>query len=98
MRKKSVAGNGKMNGTRAQVQALTAAIKAGVKNIKDVETIVLPTFVFLPEVSAILKDSTIAWGAQNFYLGSNGAFTGEVAGPMLVEFGCRYVLVGHSER
>jgi triosephosphate isomerase len=54
--------------------------------------------VHLPLAEDLLNDTAIAWGAQNMYLGAAGAFTGEVSGAMLVDYGCQYVLIGHSER
>ncbi len=98
MRKPIVAGNWKMNGTRSQAESLVTAIKQGAKTLSNVDIVIFPSFVYLPTVESLLVDTTVAFGAQNLYLGASGAFTGEVSGPMLVEFGCRYVLVGHSER
>jgi len=98
MRKKIVAGNWKMNGTRKQANALIEAIKNGANNLSSSEIILLPSFVYLPEAQNLLANTQIAWGAQNLYLGDAGAFTGEISGAMLTDFGCRYVLVGHSER
>ena len=98
MRKPMVAGNWKMHGTRSQVSSLVTAIKLGAQALSDVDIVVFPSFVYLPTVESMLTDTPITWGAQNLYLGAGGAFTGEISGSMLVEFGCRYVLVGHSER
>ena len=98
MRKKIVAGNWKMNGSRSTVQSLLHAIKKDISFLSTIDVIVFPSFFFLQQVEELLADSLIAWGAQNLYLGGSGAFTGEISGPMLVEYGCQYVLVGHSER
>lgn len=98
MRRKVVAGNWKMHGSRSQAKALMEGIKQGLPAHSTIDTIVFPSFVHLPEAETILKNTPIAWGAQNMYLGESGAFTGEVSAPMLVDYGCRYVLVGHSER
>lgn len=99
MRKKIVAGNWKMHGSRRSSDELVQAIKQGAKALSaTVDIIVFPSYVFLPQIENSLTDSAIAWGAQNLYLGAQGAFTGEISGPMLVDFGCQYVLVGHSER
>ncbi len=97
-RKKLIAGNWKMHGSRSQARLLVEAIQHGAKNLSAVDIAVFPSFVHLQAVEMLLAQSHIAWGAQNLYLGSAGAFTGEVSGPMLMEYGCRYVLVGHSER
>jgi triosephosphate isomerase len=98
MRKTLIAGNWKMHGSRSQIKALIEGIKQGAKEYPEIDILVLPTFIHLPEVQALLAHSSILLGAQNLYLGTQGAFTGEVAGPMLKEYGCDYVLIGHSER
>lgn len=99
MRKKMVAGNWKMHGSRGEVRALVESIREGVKPLtSQVDVVILPSFVHVQQVEQLLMDTLIAWGAQNLYMGKQGAFTGEVSGPMLVDYGCQYVLVGHSER
>jgi triosephosphate isomerase len=93
-----VAGNWKMNGNHASNAALVSALKTGYSD-KSVELLVCPTLLHLESVAAQLSGSGIALGAQNLSDQSKaGAFTGEVLGSMLVESGCAYVLVGHSER
>jgi triosephosphate isomerase (TIM) len=96
-RKKIIAGNWKMNGTRTSVEQLVTGIKNGIEN-SNVEWIVFPPFPFLEQVAKLLQDTKIAWGAQNVSDKDSGAYTGEVAANMLKEFGCSYVLIGHSER
>ncbi len=99
MRKKMVAGNWKMNGSRYEAYALLEAIKQGAGAFSSaVDVVVFPSFVYLHQCEEVLADSLVAWGAQNLYLGKSGAFTGEISGPMLVDYGCQYVLIGHSER
>lgn len=98
MRKPLIAGNWKMHGSLAAVKTLLNGIKQGANPLKHVDILVLPVFVHLAEAQQLLSGSSIQWGAQDLYLGTQGAFTGEVAGPMLTELGCTYVLVGHSER
>jgi triosephosphate isomerase len=93
-----VAGNWKMHGSRASNQSLLDAVLAGLTTLKGVETAVCVPFPYLAQVSERLKGTAIAWGAQNLSEHAQGAYTGEVAAAMLAEFGCRYVLVGHSER
>lgn len=93
-----VAGNWKMHGSRCGVQSLLKAIKDGGQKYSGIDIAVFPSYVHLGEVENVLADSLISWGAQNLYVGESGAFTGEVSGPMLVDYGCQYVLVGHSER
>ena len=95
MRKKLVAGNWKMNGSLAENAALLAAIKPALAGI---EAVVCVPFPYLAQVQTLLAGSSIAWGAQNMSEQGKGAYTGEVSASMLLDFGCRYVIVGHSER
>lgn len=95
MRKKLVAGNWKMHGSLAENAALLGAIKPALQGI---EAAVCVPFPYLGQAQAALAGSSIAWGAQNLSEQARGAFTGEVSAAMLVDFGCRYVIVGHSER
>lgn len=98
MRTPLIAGNWKMHGSLSEIKKLVEEIKRGAENISDVEILLLPTFVHLSFVKELLSHSKIQLGAQNLYLGTQGAFTGEISGVMLKEIGCRYVLIGHSER
>jgi triosephosphate isomerase len=98
MRKPLVAGNWKMHGNRASNAALLDAVVAGIGGLQGVECAVCVPFPYLGEVAGRLKGTALAWGAQNLSEHAQGAYTGEVSAPMLAEFGCRYVLVGHSER
>lgn len=100
MRKCIIAGNWKMNGSKESVTTLLSEIKRGVWDITNpnVEWIVFPPFVFLPEAKNMLSGSKIAWGAQNLSDKASGAYTGEISALMLKDFNCQYVLVGHSER
>jgi triosephosphate isomerase len=93
-----VAGNWKMHGSRASNSALLDALLKGIKDQKGVECAVCVPFPFLGEVAGRLAGTAIAWGAQNLSEHAQGAYTGEVSAAMLAEFGCRYVIVGHSER
>jgi len=95
MRKKLVAGNWKMHGSLAENAALLAALKPALAGI---EAVVCVPFPYLAQAQAVLGGSSIAWGAQNLSEQTKGAFTGEVSASMLLDFGCRYVIVGHSER
>jgi triosephosphate isomerase len=95
MRKKLVAGNWKMHGSLAENAALLDAIKPALAGI---DAAVCVPFPYLAQVQAALAGSSIAWGAQNLSEQAKGAFTGEVSASMLLDFGCRYVIVGHSER
>ncbi len=98
MRRPLVAGNWKMNGSRASIGELLAGIKQGVDTLKEVDLAVFPPYVYLEQVKQSLIDTNIAWGTQNLAIPLSGAFTGEVSASMLLDFACTYVLVGHSER
>jgi len=98
VRKPLIAGNWKMHGSIAQVDALLKGIMEGADAFPDIDILVLPVFVHLIQAHTLLKNSPVMLGAQNLYLGTQGAFTGEVSGVMLADAGCQYVLIGHSER
>jgi triosephosphate isomerase len=98
MRRRLVAGNWKMHGNRASNSALLNAILSGLPQSKDVECAVCVPFPYLGETAARLSGTALALGAQNVSEHVQGAYTGEVAAAMLEETGCKYVLVGHSER
>ena len=95
-RRKLVVGNWKMNGSRVGNAELLAALKAAGPWVGEVA--VCPPTVFLADTVLALQGSNVAWGAQDCSAHESGAYTGEVAAAMLAEFGCRYVIVGHSER
>lgn len=97
MRRKLVAGNWKMHGSLAENENLLSGILAGMGNVKAGVAVCVP-FPYLAQAQAKLAGSAIAWGAQNLSQHAKGAYTGEVSAAMLKEFGCRYVIVGHSER
>jgi triosephosphate isomerase (TIM) len=96
MRRKLVIGNWKMNGSRAANTELLAALKANGPWVAEVA--VCAPFPYLADVALSLQGDGMAWGAQDCSPFESGAYTGEVSAPMLAEYGCRYVLVGHSER
>jgi len=100
MRARLVAGNWKMHGSRQANASLLDALRAGVEKAERqaAQCAVCVPFPYLEQVAAQLAGSPIAWGAQNLNEHEAGAYTGEVSGAMLAEFGCRYVIVGHSER
>jgi len=98
MRTSMVAGNWKMNGSRESVAELLSSIREGAGSINGVEIVVFPPFIFLEQVKQSFSGHTVAWGAQDLNSESDGAYTGEISGSMLVDFGCQYVIVGHSER
>ena len=87
-----------MNGTRASVDALVRGLLAGLDGETGVDVAVFPSYVHLDAVSRLLQGSAVALGAQDVAREAPGAFTGEVAAEMLIEYGCSHVIVGHSER
>jgi triosephosphate isomerase len=87
-----------MHGNLATNQGLLEALKNGLPRDEDVAHAVCAPFPYLHQVAAALTGSGIQWGAQNLSEYDAGPYTGEVSGAMLKEFGCRYVIVGHSER
>lgn len=97
-RTRLVAGNWKMHGSRASNAALLEALVAELGRETGVEIAVCPPFPYLGAVAERLAGTLIACGAQNASEHTQGAYTGEVSVPMIKEAGCRYVIVGHSER
>jgi triosephosphate isomerase len=97
MRRKLVAGNWKMHGSRADNSTLVEAILAAPK-LESVDCVLCPPFVYLAEVARMLRGSSVRLGAQNVSAEAHGAYTGEVAASMLKDVGCEFVIVGHSER
>ena len=98
MRGKLVVGNWKMNGGLRQNDALLAELRAGWTAPPTRELAVCVPYPYLWQAQAALSGSAIAWGAQNVSEHAGGAYTGEVSAAMVAEFGCRYAIVGHSER
>lgn len=97
MRPKLVVGNWKMNGSRAGNATLLSGIVAGLAGAKAACAVCAPA-PYLAQCEQALAGSPVAWGAQDVSAHASGAYTGEVAASMLADFGCRYVIVGHSER
>src|SRR5262249_52608113 len=97
MRRKLVAGNWKMHGSRAENAPLVEAILAAAGH-ERAEYLICPPFVYLAEIARQLRGSPVKLGAQNLSAEAQGAYTGEVSAAMLRDVGCEYVIVGHSER
>lgn len=97
MRRKLVAGNWKMHGSLTENDTLLTAVLAGLADVKAQVAVCVP-YPYLAQAQARLAGSPVAWGAQNLSQHAKGAYTGEVSATMLNDFGCRYVIVGHSER
>jgi len=93
-----LAGNWKMWGTRSEAAALSTALTAVVGRTPGREVMIAPPFTALEVVRSVIDGSAIQLGAQNLHWEPKGAFTGEISAPMLVEAGCTYVIIGHSER
>jgi triosephosphate isomerase len=98
MRARLVAGNWKMHGSLAANARLLEALRAGLPEAEGLGYAVCAPYPYLAQVSQALSGSRVAWGAQNVSEHDSGAYTGEVSGAMLKEFGCRFAIVGHSER
>src|SRR3989339_786283 len=98
MRKPLLAGNWKMNKTIDESVALVKELAPLIKDVADREVLVCPTFPALKSVADAAANTNIMLGAQNIFWEEKGAFTAEVSGPMLVAAGCKYVIIGHSER
>ena len=98
MRQPLVAGNWKMNGSLDSITALVEGLKAGMGSVTTAEMAVCPPFVYIPTVASLIGDASISLGAQDVNDQEAGAHTGEVAPGMLTDVGCKYAIVGHSER
>jgi triosephosphate isomerase len=97
-RKLFIAGNWKMNTSRSRAVALAAKLSSEIGSVDAVDLAVCPPFVYLHDLAAALDGTNIALGAQDMFYEDDGAYTGEISGQMLRDVGCRYVILGHSER
>lgn len=98
MRRKLVAGNWKMHGSLAENASLLDAVSGGVAQMPEIDAAVCVPFPYLYQAQQKLSGTSVSWGAQDVHQLDKGAHTGEVSSAMLNDFGCRYVIVGHSER
>lgn len=98
MKRPLIAGNWKMYKTIPEAVNLVNIIKAGVHKITNCDVVVCPPFTALAAISNLLDESNIELGAQDMHFETEGAFTGEISPLMLKDVGCRYVILGHSER
>ena len=98
MRRALIIGNWKMHKTVAQAVEFARELAGGFTAVADRDVAIAPPFTALQAMQAVLKDTPIALCAQDVHWEQEGAFTGEVSAPMLLDAGCRYVLIGHSER
>ncbi len=93
-----VVGNWKLHNNLAASEALARGVAQGVEGVKGVDVAVAPVFVALPTVAKVLAGTRVAVSAQDVHWQDKGAFTGEVSAPLLADVGCRFCIVGHSER
>lgn len=98
MRRTLVVGNWKMNGSSAANIDLVSSIVKQCDDVASAEMAVCAPFVYLNDVAQMLKGSSVTLGAQDVSVHLNGAYTGEIAASMLIDCGCKYAIVGHSER
>ncbi len=98
MRKPFIAGNWKLQKTVGESLDLAGALKKEAAGIEDIDIVIAPVYTSLTKVADLLAGSNISVAGQNCYPAARGAFTGEVSPPLLKDAGCRYCIVGHSER
>ncbi|MBU4312811.1 MAG: triose-phosphate isomerase [Candidatus Omnitrophica bacterium] len=98
MRRPIIAGNWKMHKTVQESIDIGVGLKRKFYTFSEADIVICPPFTALSKVSAVIMDSAIMLGAQDMYWESEGAFTGEISPSMLKDAGCRYVIIGHSER
>ena len=98
MRQPLVAGNWKMNGSRASIAELLGGLKAGIGQVKTAEVAVCAPAIYIQDAQTQLTGTPIKWGGQDVSVHDSGAYTGEIAGAMLRDFDCHFVIIGHSER
>ncbi len=98
MRTPLIAGNWKMNGSRAMAAELCKGIAEGANSITNAEIAICPPFILIPAAAAIIDNTPVKLGAQDVDTHGDGAYTGQISTSMLRDAGCHYVIVGHSER
>jgi len=98
LRKPVIGGNWKMNKTIDEAVGLAQDLKLKIGQFKSVEVVIFPPFTILGIIGEVLKKTEIGLGAQNMFWEEKGAYTGEISPFMLLDVGCRYVILGHSER
>ena len=98
MRRKLVVGNWKMNGNIAKNELLLEGVITGVRDLCNADYVVCAPYPYLGQAQSLLQGTNVAWGAQNLCAIEDGALTGAVSTHMLMDYGCTYVIIGHSER
>lgn len=97
MRTPIIAGNWKMNKTIGEAKALVSELLPLVKDIKGVDIVVIPPYTAIAAVNELVAGTNVALGAQDVFWKKSGAYTSQVSADMLVDAGCKYVIIGHSE-
>lgn len=98
MRTPLVAANWKMFKTTGEIDEYIKDFLAGIADINDIDIVICPPFTGLHNARLALKNSRVRLGAQNLFWEKQGAYTGEISAPMLLDLECAYVIIGHSER
>lgn len=98
MRRRLIAGNWKMNGTVADSLKIVSRLSNELKATGQIDVVIIPPFTTLYSTGIALTETEFHLGAQNLYWEDSGAYTGEISGDLLREIGCKFVVVGHSER
>ena len=98
LRKPIIAGNWKMNKTATEARDLASKLIPLVSGVKDRDIVLAPPFTSIPAVAETIKGTNMALSAQDLFWEEKGAFTGEISAEMLLDLGCKYVIIGHSER
>lgn len=93
-----IAGNWKLNKTVSEAREFISSLKEACQGLGAAEIVAIPPYTALSSVSSLIEDSPIKLGAQNFFWEDTGAYTGEISASMLLDVGCSYVVIGHSER
>jgi triosephosphate isomerase len=97
-RRPIIAGNWKMNKTTVEARELVSKLIPLIAGVKERDIVLAPPFTALQSVAGVIKGTGIALSAQNLHWEDKGAFTGEISAEMLLDLGCKYVIIGHSER
>ena len=97
-RRPIIAGNWKMNKTSTEARDLASKLIPLVSGVKDRDIVLAPPFTSIPAVAETVKGTNMALSAQDLFWEEKGAFTGEISAEMLLDLGCKYVIIGHSER
>jgi triosephosphate isomerase len=98
MRKKLAVANWKMNKTRTETQQFCQELRQALAQLNGGEAVVCPPYTYLDLMAELLGNTSVSWGGQNCFWEEQGAYTGEISPLMLRDLGCRYVIIGHSER